>query len=118
MTWIFGLLVVELDMIEYPVRFFMESSRTSFTFEFFVYPALCVLFNLQYPQGKGRLREWSHYTMYCSAITIIEVILERHTMLIKYVHWEWYWTWITLNITFYISRKFYCWFFQSYGKEE
>jgi hypothetical protein len=116
LTWIFGLLVVELDMIEYPIRFFMEASRTSFTFEFFVYPAICVLFNLHYPEGKGKGRQWMHYVYYCSGITIIEVFLEKNTRLIIYTNWEWYWTWITLFVTFYMSRKFYLWFFKPYSK--
>ncbi|MFT9494440.1 CBO0543 family protein [Anaerosolibacter sp.] len=114
LTWIFGLLVVELDMIEYPVRFFMEASMTSFTFEFFVYPAICVLFNLHYPEKKSSISQWMYYVIYCSVISIIEVILEKYTNLIIYINWEWYWTWITLLLTFYASRKFYLWFFKPY----
>jgi hypothetical protein len=54
MTWIFGLVVVEKNLIRYPFRlFFKKATKTSFTFEYFVYPALCVLFNLYYPEKKN-----------------------------------------------------------------
>lgn len=110
LTWIFGLLVAEYSLIEYPQRFFSQATRASFTFEFFVYPAICVVFNLYYP-SHGWFRIINHYIFYCTAITVFEVILERNTDLITYIHWEWYWTWLTLFITFLVSRLYYTWFF-------
>ena len=111
-TWIIGLLVVELGLIEYPVRSFANASWTSFDFEYFIYPAICVVFNLHYPVGKKPLKQLMHYVNYCSAITFVEVLIERYTDIIEYIHWEWYVTWITLFITFYVSRRFYLWFFK------
>lgn len=52
-TWLFGLLVVEKDAINYPVRlFFKKTYKGSFTFEYIGYPALCALFNSYYPEKK------------------------------------------------------------------
>lgn len=116
-TWISGLYVVQKGWIEYPVReFFDKASNTSFEFEFIVYPVLCVFFNLYYPQRGSSLVKLRHYVVYCSAITLFEIILENHTMLIKYTGWTWYWTWLTLFITFYISRKSYLWFIKKHNK--
>ena len=116
-TWIFGLSIVEFGLVEYPVRLFSNATSTSFTFEYFVYPAICVLFNFYYPEGKHWFRQLGHYVLYVTGITILEVILERNTQLIKYLHWSWYWTWITLFATFFISRMYYKWFFRI-GKKE
>jgi predicted neutral ceramidase superfamily lipid hydrolase len=99
MTWIFGLVIAQYALIEYPVRFFPYATRASFTFEYFGYPALCVLFNLYYPP-RGWLKITLYYIAYCSAITFYELLLERYTNLIAYIHWEWYWTWLTLAFTF------------------
>lgn len=112
MTWLFGLLVAEFGLIEYPIRFFANATKTSFTFEFFIYPAICVLFNLYYPWKKGFLGQFMYYAYYCSAMTFIEALLEKHTNLIVYTHWSWYLTWITLFLTFFASNKFYVWFYQ------
>ncbi|KUG05400.1 hypothetical protein ASZ90_017172 [hydrocarbon metagenome] len=114
-TWIFGLAVVELRLIEYPVRFFSYAARTSFTFEYFVYPAICIFFVLRYPQEKSCLRQFMYYFYFCTGITALELLLEIYTDTIKYVNWTWYLTWITLFITFYISRKYYVWFFRIEG---
>ena len=113
-TWITGLYVVQKKWIEYPARlFFAQASSSSFEFEFIVYPILCVYFNLYYPQKGSSFIKMKHYIVFCSGITVFEVILEKYTMLIKYTGWTWYWTWITLFVTFYISRTFYLWFFKN-----
>jgi len=110
-TWIFGLLVVQLGLIIYPLRVFPNATNTSFTFEFWVYPIICIIFNLYYPFGESVISQIWHYTVYASVITAIEYIIEKYTLLIKYINWAWYWTWITLVLTFLASNMFYRWFF-------
>lgn len=112
MTWIFGHVVVELGLIKYPVRFFKKATSTSFTFEFFAYPALCVFFNLYYPFEDSIARQMLYFFAYTSGITVFEYVLERHTKLIKYIKWNWFCTWITILLTFLASNMFYRWFFQ------
>lgn len=113
-TWITGLYVVEKGLLEYPVKLFFEkASNTSFAFEFIVYPILCIYFNLYYPIKGSSISKTGYYALFCSAITLFEVALEKYTMLITYTGWTWYWTWITLFVTFYLSRTFYLWFFKN-----
>ena len=114
MTWFFGLIVVELRWIEYPGDVLQYASKTSFTFEYLVYPAICVLFNLHYKEENSTFNQLKYYFYFCTVITLIEVTLESTTELINYINWSWYWTWITLFITFYASRRFYLWFFRPY----
>ena len=112
LTWILGLAVVELGLIEYPVELFPHASQTSFTFEYFIYPSICVIFNLHFPIEKSRVRRILHYVYFCTAITIVEVLVEAYTDIIDYINWTWYITWITLFLTFYVSRIYYLWFFR------
>lgn len=112
LTWLLGLLIVEMNLIEYPVRVFQKATKSSFTFEYFAYPVICVFFNLYYPFGKSIAAQLLHYVLYTSGITIFEALLERHTRLIKYIHWQWYWTWVTIFLTFTASNFYYRWFFQ------
>ena len=106
-TWSIGLLVVELRLLEYPVRSFAYASKTSFDFEFFIYPAFCVLFNLHYPEGKSFAKRFMHFIYFCSALTAVEVLVEKNTNLLHYINWYWYTTFITLFITFFMSRQFF-----------
>lgn len=110
-TWYFGVLVVQQGLIQYPVRFFSKATNTSFTFEFFVYPSICVLFNLYFPFAKSYLWQIVYYVGFATSLTVLEVSLEKHTQLIQYIKWSWFWTWITLLITFAMSNAFYRWFF-------
>ncbi|MDP4159781.1 MAG: CBO0543 family protein [Bacillota bacterium] len=115
LTWVTGLTVVELGLLEYPVRLFPYANKTSFTFEYFIYPSICAIFNVHYPEDKKTFGQFLYYVYYCTTMTLIEVIVERSTNIIKYIHWTWYITWITLFFTFTISRKYYTWFFKLKG---
>lgn len=112
LTWLFGLIVVEMRLIKYPIRLFEYVTKSSFTFEFLAYPAICAIFNIHYPKGKSKIAQFSYYALYASVITVTEIILEINTDLIEYIHWSWYWTWITLFTTFILSRSYYKWFFR------
>ncbi|MFB5193660.1 CBO0543 family protein [Neobacillus sp. KR4-4] len=116
-TWMFGLIVVEVGLLTYPVRLFAKANRASFTYEFFAYPAVAVIFNVFYPHFSRKLIKFLYYGAYCTALTIPEVLIEKYTDLLEYHHWTWFWTWITLFLTFMISRGFCVWFFRGISKE-
>jgi len=117
MTWFFGLLVVEKGLIRYPSRlFFRKATKSSFTFEYFIYPSFCVLFNLYYPEKRSRLVKIVYYFAYSSLITSLELFAVRFTRLISYKKWKWYWTFLTLWLTFYLSRLNHKWFFKGINK--
>lgn len=111
-TWLFGLLVVEKGLIKYPVREFKKANKTSFSFEYFIYPAISAIFNVRYPENKGKGTKFLYYLFHTGFITILEVFIEKYTDLVTYVRWKWYWTFISIGILYYISRLFYCWFFK------
>lgn len=112
LTWFSGLIVANLGLIEYPVRFFPAVNKASFTFEFLAYPVICAFFNVYYPENKSKLVKIAYFLSYACTLTAIELILESYTQLIKYIHWSGYLTWITLLLTLYISRIYYRWFFK------
>ncbi|MDQ1143748.1 uncharacterized membrane protein YhaH (DUF805 family) [Bacillus sp. SORGH_AS 510] len=116
-TWIFGLVVVQYGLLTYPVRLLADVNRSSFTYEFYVYPAVCAIFNAYYPHKRSKLVQFLYYCAYCTILTVPEIFLEKYTELIKYIHWSWYWTWITLFLTFLMTRTFCVWFFKGMKKE-
>lgn len=113
-TWFYGLYVVEKGLIKYPVRlFFKKANKASFSFEYFLFPSLCAIFNLNYPEKKNKITKFLYYIFHTGLITGLEVLLERYTNLIKYKKWKWYSTFITIGTTYYTSRVFYRWFFKN-----
>ncbi|WP_112180235.1 CBO0543 family protein [Paraliobacillus zengyii] len=112
-TLLFGSVVVQFDLIAYPIRLFADVNRASFSYEFFLYPIVCAVFNVFYPVSKSILYRLGFFTVFCSALTITEIFLVQYTDLIDYLQWSWYLTWITLFLTFLLSRKFFIWFFNN-----
>lgn len=114
LTWILGLLAVELRLLEYPVRFFSYTTRVSFTFEYFVFPVVSVIFNLYFPKEGTGLRKILYSLAFPTIITIAEVILEEYTACIEYINWHWSWSWISMLVTLLLSYGYYKWFFSKY----
>jgi hypothetical protein len=104
-------IVVELGWIEYPVREFHKANATSFTFEYIVLPLICIFFNLYFPENKGLYKKTKYYITFLTIFTLIEYTVEKYTLIIKYVHWEWYTTFITMGMLIYFVRSVYKWFF-------
>jgi hypothetical protein len=112
-TSVVGHVVVEYGLLAYPVTELADINRTSFTYEFLAYPIICAIFNVYYPFNRSRLYQVGYYIVFATALTIPEVLIERYTELIRYVRWNWFWTWGTLFITFLMTRVFCVAFFKT-----
>lgn len=102
---IWGEPVVNIKLLEYPVRLLPHYFHTSILFELWVFPVLCVWYN--HVTRKSGLGPIIFYAVVFSAgMTVIEYPLEIYTDLIKYIKWSWFTTFFTLTITFLSSRVF------------
>lgn len=111
MTYIIGLYVVELGLLSYPVRFLADINRTSLTYEFLAYPMICALSISYFPFGRRQWIQVSYLAAWTTLLTVVEVVFEKFTELITYVHWYWYWSWGMIFLTFVLSTAFCAWFF-------
>jgi hypothetical protein len=111
-TFATGLVVVEWGLLEYPVRLFASINRASFTFEYYAFPVICAAFNVWYPTHRSTLIQWGYYLGFSTVLTIAEVIIEKYTDLITYLHWDWYISWVTIGLALFIGRLFCVWFFK------
>jgi hypothetical protein len=109
-AWIFGLTVVELGLLQYPIRFFDTAVSSSFTFEFLAFPTMSVLYNLHYPTHRKLWVRFCYIVAYPSVMTGFEVLLEGNTNLIKYTGWDWYWSLLTISAVLQFSYWFFTWF--------
>lgn len=119
-TWPAGLFVVEKGWIEYPIQLIEganQYNRTSFTFEFFIFPIVAIIFSLYFPQVK-RFGAFIYYACFAGFFTTIEAFLERTTRLVEYHEWTWYWTLITVIIALFLNHKYYLWFREKLIKEK
>lgn len=119
-TFLFGLLAVEKRFLVYPSRvLFRKTLKSSFTFEYFIYPALCTLFNLYFPEKRGYFVKFLYYLVHTGPIAAFEVFALKYTNIIRYKNgWTWYWSFITLWISYYVSRIYHKWFMKKDIKKD
>ena len=79
-TWPMGLMVAEFILIEYPIRIFPYANKAHFLFEFFLFPCICTLFVIKYPEEKSAFARFMYYFYFCTSLTIVEVIQETLQM--------------------------------------
>ncbi|SDD48810.1 hypothetical protein SAMN02799630_03763 [Paenibacillus sp. UNCCL117] len=109
-SWILGLLVVEAGLLDYPIREFRVATRTSFAFEFLVFPVIACYVNMYYPRQARPLLKFGYFAAYASGGTILEYLIEKYTELITYTGWAWYWTFLSVMLSLGASRLFLVWF--------
>ncbi|AZV41588.1 hypothetical protein BAOM_0977 [Peribacillus asahii] len=98
-----GVIVVEEKMLEYPISFLSNYFSSSILYEYLILPVVCIYFY--------QATYYSRYpsiilkcTLYTAFLTIIEVIFERYTDLIKYHTWTWIHTFISIFFLFMFIR--------------
>jgi hypothetical protein len=97
--------VVNLKLLDYPVRLLPHYYNTSILFELWVFPTLCILYN-QVTRERGLWPIVYYAVLFSAVITAIEYPLELYTDLIKYLNWSWFTSFYTITITFLCSRSF------------
>ena len=117
-TWMLGLAVVQMGLIEYPHRELASVNRTSFIFEYIALPVLCVHVNTCYPWRAAAPLRAAYLAGIALLLTGAEVIFERYTQLIKYTGWEWYWTWLSVLLIFWLTQRMVEWFFKPIAPAE
>ena len=109
LDFIWGSPVVNLKLLDYPIRLLPMYYNTSILFELWVFPVLCILYN-QVTREKGILSIIYYAVLFSAGMTAIEYPIELYTDLIEYIKWSWFTTFYTLIITFLASRTFIAFF--------
>ena len=99
-------IIVKKKRISYPVRFMSKYFDSSLLFDYLLFPLLCVFYNRT--SEKSNLHSiFLQSFIYTTPITVLEVILEKKTNLIRYKkNWNWLITYSTLVVTFLFVRGF------------
>ena len=99
-------IIVKKKHVSYPVRFMSKYFDSSILFDYLLFPILCVFYNRT--SEKSNLHSiFLQSFIYSTPMTVLEVILEKKTNLIKYnKKWNWLITYSTLVVTFLFVRGF------------
>lgn len=116
LAWFFGVIVVELELIVYPVRFFAYTLKNSFTFEFLAFPTISVLFNIFFPKRKPLNKRLLYISTFPTVLIMIEVLLEKYTDNIEYLNWNWFYSWSSMLAALLVSYAYFNWFFKNHRR--
>ncbi|WP_371919107.1 CBO0543 family protein, partial [Pseudomonas sp. 2822-15] len=67
---------------------------------------------VHYPEKRNFITKIIYYCFHTSVIVGFEYYAVKYTNLIKYPKWRWYWSFITILCTYFLSRLYYRWFFK------
>ncbi|XQY91393.1 CBO0543 family protein [Metabacillus sp. HB246100] len=98
--------LVKNKNISYPIRLMPKYFSISVVFDYLLFPILCIFFN-QTSLNSRPLMIVFQSLLYSMPMTILEVLFEKYTDLIKYKHhWNWLITYSTLTTTLLVVRVF------------
>jgi hypothetical protein len=109
-AFLLSVVTVQFKLISYPVRFFSSVCRTSISFEFLIFPVISVLYNLHYPRNRKWRTKFLYSLSFPTILTVLEKLMETYTQNIKYIHWNWFFSWISMAISLHIAYWFFNWF--------
>ena len=105
LDFMWGSPVVNLKLLDYPIRLLPHYYNTCILFELWVFPTLCILYN-QITRKRGFWPILFYAAVFSGVITALEYPLELYTHLIEYLHWSWFTSFYTIMISFLCSRGF------------
>ncbi|MFC5451187.1 CBO0543 family protein [Paenibacillus aestuarii] len=80
------------------------------TYEYFALPCVSAIYNVRYPTTSPTVVKLAYTLSFTAVLTAGEVILQKATRLVAYIHWSWYVSFISICIALQLSYLFYKWF--------
>lgn len=82
-TWFLSVILVQLNILAFPVRLFEKATRANFLNEFLLYPIIFMWFILLYPKNRGLIIKIMHHIIFISILTWYMYFLNTYTALSK-----------------------------------
>ncbi|QOY38401.1 CBO0543 family protein [Anaerobacillus isosaccharinicus] len=83
LTWIFSITLTYFGLLSAPVREFPDATKVNFSLEYIAFPTAAVLFQLWYPENKGKVRRTVHYIVTVAGILFFMLIVGELTELMS-----------------------------------
>ncbi len=109
--WIVDVLLVQFDLVAYPLREFPTASDLNITFKVLWTPVASGLYYIYRPRAN-KLTKCFYFAAWISLLTLIDGMLAAKTELVVYVHFHWSLMAIVYSIIFLSVRGLASWFFR------
>jgi len=96
--------LVKTGHFTYPTRFLPHQFDTSLIFDYLAFPVLCILFNqTSYKSSPAAI--FMQAVLYSSGLALVEYYLEKQTLVIHYLNWNWICSFVLFIFTFLLVRS-------------
>jgi len=109
-AWAYEYTQVLFGLLEFPYREFAKATKLSFSLHYAIYPTFFVFFILFYPVDKGRIKKFFHTLVFNLLLATYTFLLNEHSSLIEFKHWNFFFSVCINFIMLYIIKKFVFWF--------
>ncbi|CAG7630175.1 hypothetical protein PAESOLCIP111_03176 [Paenibacillus solanacearum] len=110
-VWIVEVLLVQFDLVAYPLREFPKASDLNITFKVMWTPVASGLYYIYRPR-ENHLTKCFYFAAWISLLTLIDGLLAANTELVDYIHFHWSLMAIVLSIIFLSVHGLASWFFR------
>ncbi len=111
-TWSLGLIYVEFDLIDYPVRDFSIATSVNFTFHYVLFPAIGVYFAAFYPARRSLIRRLGYNLAFAAAFVAGFLLCEKYTELMSFKPLFIFILIMSVWTSFNSVNHYYDWFFR------
>ncbi len=97
--------VTARKLVEYPTRLFGKKLNISLLFDYVLLPNMGVLYN-QFSYKSGFWMSVAKALMFSMPMTVVEYHLEKHTNLIVWRKWNWFYNFTSVTLFLWLERGF------------
>ncbi|WP_276358435.1 CBO0543 family protein [Cohnella caldifontis] len=115
MIWGCDFPAFKYGLLSAPVREFPEASDLAITINYFFYPVIFSIFYVHLRLKRSLWSKFSSFFLWVSALTLLDITLEKYTDLLQYGLLTWYGMWIYIGFLFFISLVCCNWFLKKSG---
>lgn len=116
-SWPITIGITYAHALECPVRLFPKATDSCFITAYVFNPTVFALYYTYYPRNTSVGRQMAYTCIINGSATLVHVITQRYTDLMKYITFSGYWTLLFFLITFYVSRRYCDWYFGRLSKK-
>ncbi len=104
LIWLCDMPAFKFNLLSAPVRILPKATNLALTINYIFYP---VLFSIYYVHRRVKGNLWSkflYFFVWISAVTLLDMVIERYTDLLEYGFLTWYGMWGYISFLFYVSQ--------------
>lgn len=109
LTWVFGIIFTEFDLMSAKIRLFNKATKISFTSEFIFYPTMAVVFYRWFPTNAGKLRVALHYVLCVGVLLAYLYFLGNFTNIMRIKPSLYVQAFFNFTFEYWLTRQYVVW---------